>query len=92
MAWVETGLARDFATTLVARFLSGVALLLTRRSRPPRQVNSTFTIEPILTEGSPRSIEWKDKWTVVTADGGLAAQMEHTILITPNGAEVLTVA
>jgi methionyl aminopeptidase len=36
-------------------------------------------------------VEWKDKWTVLTADGGLAAQMEHTLLITPNGAEVLTV-
>ena len=57
----------------------------------PQQVNSTFTIEPILTEGSPRMVEWKDKWTVVTADGGLAAQMEHTLLITPNGAEILTV-
>lgn len=54
------------------------------------QVNSTFTIEPILTEGSPRMVEWKDNWTVVTADGGLAAQAEHTILITPNGAEILT--
>jgi hypothetical protein len=59
-------------------------------SRP--QLNSTFTIEPILTEGSPRFVEWKDKWTVVTADGGLAAQAEHTVLITPDGAEVLTVA
>jgi methionyl aminopeptidase len=45
-----------------------------------------------LTEGSPRFVEWNDKWTVVTADGGLAAQYEHTILITPDGAEVLTVA
>ncbi|KIZ06250.1 methionyl aminopeptidase [Monoraphidium neglectum] len=55
------------------------------------QLNSTFTIEPILVEGSPKMVEWKDNWTVVTADGGLAAQMEHTLLITPNGAEVLTV-
>lgn len=51
----------------------------------------TFTIEPILTEGSPRMLEWKDGWTVVTADGSLAAQCEHTILITNDGAEVLTV-
>jgi methionyl aminopeptidase len=35
-------------------------------------------------------VEWKDKWTAVTADGGLAAQAEHTLLIMPNGAEVLT--
>lgn len=53
-------------------------------------VNSTFTIEPILTEGSAKAVEWNDNWTVVTADGGLAAQMEHTLLITPGGVEVLT--
>jgi methionyl aminopeptidase len=35
-------------------------------------------------------VEWKDKWTAVTADGGLAAQAEHTVLITSSGAEVLT--
>lgn len=57
---------------------------------PHPQVNATFTIEPILTEGSPRMVEWKDKWTAVTADGSLAAQAEHTILITPAGAEILT--
>lgn len=67
---------------------SSTNLLPTLLATP--QVNSTFTIEPILVEGSPRMVEWKDNWTVVTADGGLAAQMEHTILITPNGAEILT--
>ena len=35
---------------------------------------------------------WSDAWTVVTADGKLAAQYEHTILITKDGHEVLTVA
>lgn len=60
--------------------------------KQPNQLNATFTIEPILTEGSPRMVEWKDGWTCVTADGSLAAQAEHTILITPDGAEVLTVA
>ncbi|KAI8476439.1 MAG: methionine aminopeptidase [Monoraphidium minutum] len=54
------------------------------------QVNSTFTIEPIMAEGTARMVEWNDGWTCVTADGGLAAQAEHTILITPAGAEVLT--
>ena len=35
---------------------------------------------------------WPDGWTVVTADGSLAAQFEHTLLITEDGAEVLTKA
>ncbi|KAK9845717.1 hypothetical protein WJX81_000402 [Elliptochloris bilobata] len=52
----------------------------------------TFTIEPMLVEGTTRSKTWRDDWTVVTADGKLAAQYEHTILITKGGHEVLTVA
>eukprot|EP00882_Tetradesmus_deserticola_P001967 GHRQ01002107.1.p1 GENE.GHRQ01002107.1~~GHRQ01002107.1.p1 ORF type:complete len:341 (+),score=96.59 GHRQ01002107.1:283-1305(+) len=55
------------------------------------QVNQTFTIEPIFVEGSNKSITWKDDWTATTIDGGLAAQCEHTILITPDGHEILTV-
>lgn len=50
----------------------------------------TFTIEPILTEGTGEVVIWPDNWTAVTTDGGRAAQFEHTILITPHGAEVLT--
>jgi methionyl aminopeptidase len=51
----------------------------------------TFTIEPMLTEGSIKGRTWKDGWTVVTLDGSLCAQWEHTILITDDGCEVLTV-
>lgn len=49
-----------------------------------------FTIEPMINLGRP---EWKlldDGWTVVTADGSLSAQFEHTVAITRNGAEILT--
>ncbi|KAF0852329.1 mitochondrial methionyl aminopeptidase [Andalucia godoyi] len=49
-----------------------------------------FTIEPILTTGSPREKIWSDGWTAATLDGGLSAQFEHTILITEHGAEILT--
>jgi hypothetical protein len=56
-----------------------------------QQVNQTFTIEPIFVEGKGGHKMWADDWTAVTVDGGLAAQYEHTVLITPNGAEVLTV-
>ncbi|KAJ3121793.1 Methionine aminopeptidase 1D, mitochondrial [Nowakowskiella sp. JEL0407] len=52
--------------------------------------NMTFTIEPLLCQGTARYIKWNDGWTVVTEDGGRAAQFEHTILITSNGAEILT--
>jgi methionyl aminopeptidase len=54
------------------------------------QVNQTFTIEPIFVEGSNKVNMWKDDWTATTTDGGLAVQCEHTVLITPNGCEILT--
>jgi methionyl aminopeptidase len=49
-----------------------------------------FTIEPMLVEGSGDCFEWSDDWTVATVDGGLAAQFEHTVLITESGVEILT--
>lgn len=55
------------------------------------QVGQTFTVEPILVTGRPRVKTWKDDWTAVSADGGLAAQWEHTVLITSTGYELLTV-
>ena len=50
----------------------------------------TFTIEPMVVEGSARILMWPDGWTVVTADGKRSAQFEHTLLITEHGADVLT--
>ena len=55
-------------------------------------MGQTFTVEPILVEQSAAYKMWKDDWTVVARDGGLSAQWEHTVLITPTGHEVLTVA
>ena len=49
-----------------------------------------FTIEPMLVMGRQECWEWDDEWTVATLDGSLSAQFEHTILITANGAEILT--
>lgn len=51
----------------------------------------TFTIEPMLTLGNPASHVWDDDWTVVTNDGSRCAQWEHTLVVTDDGAEVLTV-
>jgi methionyl aminopeptidase len=49
-----------------------------------------FTIEPMINAGNRHIKLKKDNWTVVTKDGQLSAQWEHTILITENGNEVLT--
>ena len=50
----------------------------------------TFTIEPMLTLGSIDYEIWADEWTVVTRDRKRTAQFEHTILITEDGNEILT--
>jgi methionyl aminopeptidase len=50
----------------------------------------TFTIEPMLNLGTREWVMWDDGWTVVTADGRPSAQFEHTLLVTADGAEVLT--
>jgi methionyl aminopeptidase len=49
-----------------------------------------FTIEPMINAGTYRWRLLDDGWTVVTADGALSAQFEHTIAITENGPEILT--
>jgi methionyl aminopeptidase len=54
------------------------------------QVGMTFTIEPMLNLGTREWDMWDDGWTVVTKDRRRSAQFEHTILVTPDGAEVLT--
>eukprot|EP00181_Compsopogon_caeruleus_P002996 CAMPEP_0184678370 /NCGR_PEP_ID=MMETSP0312-20130426/1105_1 /TAXON_ID=31354 /ORGANISM="Compsopogon coeruleus, Strain SAG 36.94" /LENGTH=342 /DNA_ID=CAMNT_0027127061 /DNA_START=935 /DNA_END=1963 /DNA_ORIENTATION=+ len=50
----------------------------------------TFTIEPMLVEGSASSVTWPDNWTATTTDGKRSAQFEHTLLITEDGVERLT--
>ena len=50
----------------------------------------TFTIEPMLNLGTHEWVMWDDGWTVVKADGRRSAQFEHTLLVTADGAEVLT--
>ena len=49
-----------------------------------------FTIEPMVNLGTPEVAVLADGWTVVTADGSLSAQFEHTVLVTETGCEVLT--
>lgn len=52
--------------------------------------NSVLAIEPMATAGSPVVVPDADGWTWRTADGSLAAHFEHTVVVTKDGAEVLT--
>ena len=52
----------------------------------------TFTIEPMLNAGRREIRELADGWTIVTRDHSLSAQWEHTIVVTADGHEVLTVS
>jgi methionyl aminopeptidase len=49
-----------------------------------------FTIEPMLNQGSRKVSTHSDGWTVVTNDGKLSAQFEHTVAVTSRGVDVLT--
>jgi len=64
----------------------------TRQSRQDRLYpGMCFTIEPMVNTGTERSqLDPHDGWTVKTLDGGLSAQFEHTILMTEEGPEILT--
>ncbi len=52
----------------------------------------TITIEPMLNAGKKDIREMGDGWTIVTKDRSLSAQWEHTVLVTPEGFEVLTLS
>jgi methionyl aminopeptidase len=60
------------------------------RATTVMEPNMTFTIEPMIALGTSHHSSWDDGWTAVTADGLRTAQFEHTILVTPAGAEILT--
>ncbi|RID77240.1 hypothetical protein BRARA_A00168 [Brassica rapa] len=86
------GVVRQFVGHGIGRvFHADPVVLHFRNNEAGRMVlNQTFTIEPMLTIGSRKPIMWDDNWTVVTEDASLSAQFEHTILITKDGAEILT--
>lgn len=88
------GVVRDFTGHGVgASFHSG--LIIPHYDAAPHyndimEVGMVFTIEPMLTLGRANWEMWPDDWTVVTADRSITAQFEHTLVVTPTGAEVLT--
>ena len=57
---------------------------------PKLRPGMVFAVEPMVNVGRPETRTLDDGWTVVTADGSLSAHFEHTIAITDNGPEVLT--
>jgi methionyl aminopeptidase len=61
-----------------------------RGTGPRLKAGMAFTIEPMVNLGGPEVRVLDDGWTVVTVDGSLSAQFEHTVLVTASGSEVLT--
>lgn len=57
-----------------------------KRLRP----GMVFTIEPMINEGTWAAVVLDDGWTAVTKDGKLSAQFEHTVAVTKDGVEILT--
>ena len=92
----ETGykIVKDFVGHGVGRQFHAAPYMYHHRNRisGKMQLHQTFTIEPIFIEGDPAHRVWDDGWTVVAVDGSLSAQNEHTILITPDGCEILTLS
>jgi len=56
------------------------------------EAGMTFTIEPMINAGKASIRQLADGWTIVTKDHSLSAQWEHTVLVTADGVEVLTVS
>jgi methionyl aminopeptidase len=59
-------------------------------TREKIRVGYCFAIEPMLNLGTHETKTLEDKWTVVTKDGKASAHAEHTIAVTPEGPEILT--
>lgn len=61
-----------------------------RGSGPRLKAGMALTVEPMVNLGGPEVLFLEDGWTVVTADGSLSAQWEHTVIVTRDGYEVTT--
>jgi methionyl aminopeptidase len=87
------GVVRDFTGHGIGRsFHSGLVVL--HYDEPTvdtvLEPGMTFTVEPMITLGTIDYDIWPDQWTVVTKDRKRTAQFEHTVLVTTDGAEILT--
>ena len=87
------GVVRDFTGHGIGRaFHSGLVVLHYDQPDVHTVIEQgmTFTIEPMITLGTIDYDIWDDDWTVVTQDRRRTAQFEHTLLVTADGAEILT--
>ena len=87
------GVVRDYTGHGVGEaFHSGLIIphYDSQRACQVMEVGMVFTIEPMLTLGTVKWEQWEDNWTVVTADRSRTAQFEHTIVVTEDGADILT--
>jgi methionyl aminopeptidase len=84
---------RDYGGHGIGRMMHAaphVSHVGTRGSGLRMRAGMAFTIEPMINLGGCDVRVLDDGWTVVTADGALSAQFEHTVLVTKEGCEVLT--
>jgi methionyl aminopeptidase len=58
---------------------------------PTLKTGMVFAVEPMVNVGGAATVQLDDGWSVVTADGALSAHFEHTIAVTDEGPEILTV-
>jgi methionyl aminopeptidase len=82
--FVGHGIGEQFHTDL------HIPHYFTRAADTIMEPGMTFTIEPMITMGTWRQVMWDDGWTSVTADLSRTAQFEHTLVVTDDGAEILT--
>ena len=87
------GVVRDFTGHGIGRSFHGKLVVL-HYDEPAvdtvLQEGMTFTIEPMITLGTVDYDVWPDGWTVTTKDKQRTAQFEHTLVVTADGAEILT--
>jgi methionyl aminopeptidase len=89
----DFSVVRDYCGHGIGRqFHEDLLILHYRQNRPGIIIEEgmIFTIEPMINEGTWRVKLLDDGWTVLTSDGKLSAQFEHTLAITHNGPEILT--
>jgi methionyl aminopeptidase len=83
--FVGHGIGETFHTDLV------IPHYFEPRATKVLQPGMVFTIEPMITVGDWRIQMWDDDWTATTVDGKRTAQFEHTMVVTDDGVELLTV-
>ena len=90
------GVVRDYGGHGIGRAFHGAPhvshVVGSHDGRLVLEPGMVFTIEPMLTAGTADHHDWPDGWTVVTNDLLPSAQFEHTVLVTDDGAEIITVS